>query len=114
MRLCGRVVRLDGTVLVDSGSTHNFISVEFARKAGLEPTIRKKLKVQVASGKKLSSPCICTQTQILIQGESITVDLYILPLEGYDVVLETQWLYTLGPIVWDFSNLLMAFNLDGK
>lgn len=114
MRLCGRVVRLDGTVLVDSGSTHNFISAEFARKAGLEPTIRKKLKVQVASGEELSSPGICTQTQILIQGESITVDLYILPLEGYDVVLGTQWLRTLGPIVWDFSKLLMAFNLDGK
>ncbi|KAF2292619.1 hypothetical protein GH714_026060 [Hevea brasiliensis] len=44
MRLCGRVVRLDGMVLVDSGSTHNFISEEFARKAGLEPTMRKKLK----------------------------------------------------------------------
>ncbi|KAF2315859.1 hypothetical protein GH714_040513 [Hevea brasiliensis] len=44
MRLCGRVVRLDGMVLVDSGSTHNFISEEFARKAGLEPTMRKKIK----------------------------------------------------------------------
>ncbi|KAF2299032.1 hypothetical protein GH714_030119 [Hevea brasiliensis] len=114
MRLCGRVVRLDGMVLVDSGSTHNFISEEFARKAGLEPTMRKKLKVQVASGEELSSPGICTQTQILIQRVPITVDLYILPLEGYDVVLGTQWLRTLGPIVWDFSKLLMAFNLDGK
>ncbi|KAJ8754363.1 hypothetical protein K2173_002814 [Erythroxylum novogranatense] len=103
MRLCGRVVRLDGMVLVDSGSTHNFISEEFTRKAGLEPTKRKKLKVQVASGEELSSPGIFP----------IIVDLYILPLEGYDVVLGTQWLRTLVLTVWDFSKLLMAFNLNG-
>lgn len=69
------------------------------------------MKVQVASGEELSSPGICAQTQILIQGIPIAVDLYILPLEGYDIVLGTQWLRTLGPIVWDFEKLLMAFNL---
>lgn len=25
-----------------------------------------------------------------------------------------QWLYTLGPIIWDFSKLQMKFNLDGR
>ncbi|XP_021596651.1 uncharacterized protein LOC110603257 [Manihot esculenta] len=114
MRLRGKLANQFGTILVDSGSTHNFVSEKFARKAGIEPTTSKKIKVLVASGEELMSSGKCTQTEILIQGVPIIVDLYILPLEGYDVVLGTQWLRTLGTIIWDFSDLLMTFNLDGK
>lgn len=114
MRLSGKVRNSLGTILVDTGSTHNFVSERFAKKTGIEPTIGKKLKVKVASGEELTSSGKCVQIQIIIQGVSVYVDLYILPLEGYDVVLGTQWLRTLGPIMWDFSKLLMAFFLDGK
>ena len=38
----------------------------------------------------------------------------VLPLRDCDVVLGTQWLYTLGPIQWDFKKLTMEFNLGGK
>ncbi|XP_021596642.1 uncharacterized protein LOC110603250 [Manihot esculenta] len=114
MRLRGKLANQFGTILVDSGSTHNFVSEKFARKAGKEPTRSKKIIVLVASGEELMSSGKCAQTEILVQGVPIIVDLYILPLEGYDVVLGTQWLRTLGPIIWDFSDLLMTFNLDGK
>ncbi|KAF2300481.1 hypothetical protein GH714_013763 [Hevea brasiliensis] len=83
MRLTGTVEKLKGIILVDSGSTHNFVSESFAKRAGIEPTNAKKLKVQVASGEELISP-------------------------------GTQWLRTLGPIIWDFSKLLMAFFQNGK
>ncbi|KAL4196488.1 hypothetical protein AMTRI_Chr04g183510 [Amborella trichopoda] len=36
------------------------------------------------------------------------------PVFGYDVVLETQWLCTLGPIVWDFAELQMKFYIERK
>ena len=42
------------------------------------------------------------------------VDFFILRLEGYDVVLGTQCLRTLGPIQWDFERLMMAFTWGGK
>ena len=42
------------------------------------------------------------------------MDLNVLPLGGCDVVLGTQWLYTLGLIQWDFQHLTMEFVLDGK
>uniref|UniRef100_A0A2C9UQL6 Ty3 transposon capsid-like protein domain-containing protein n=1 Tax=Manihot esculenta TaxID=3983 RepID=A0A2C9UQL6_MANES len=56
MQLIGKVLGLDGVILVDSGSTHNFVSERYARKAGLEPSMRSKMKVQVTSGEELSSP----------------------------------------------------------
>ena len=33
-------------------------------------------------------------------------------MEGYNIVLETQWLRTLGLIQWDFERLQMHFELN--
>jgi hypothetical protein len=42
------------------------------------------------------------------------VDLYVMPLAGYDAVLGTQWMATLGPIVWDLTARTMAFQQEGR
>jgi hypothetical protein len=42
------------------------------------------------------------------------VDLYVMPLAGYDMVLRTQWMATLGPIVWDLTARTMAFQQKGR
>ena len=42
------------------------------------------------------------------------VDLYMMPLTGYDMVLRTQWMATLGRIAWDFSARTMAFQQQGR
>lgn len=41
-------------------------------------------------------------------------NLYILNLEGCAIVLGALWPQTLGPIVWDVSNLLMKLNFHDK
>ena len=42
------------------------------------------------------------------------VDCYSIPLDCYDMVLGVTWLRTLGPILWDFDDLCMAFNHHGR
>jgi hypothetical protein len=42
------------------------------------------------------------------------VDLYVMPLAGYDVVLGTHWMATLGPIVWYLAAWTMAFQQGGR
>jgi hypothetical protein len=44
-----------------------------------------------------------------IDGKSFTTNFFALPLAGYDVVLGTEWLASLGPILWDFGALTMSF-----
>jgi hypothetical protein len=44
-----------------------------------------------------------------IGGESFSGDFFSLALAGYDVVLGTQWLASLGPILWDFGARTMSF-----
>jgi hypothetical protein len=46
-------------ILLDLGSTHNFLSEHFANRLGLRPTNTKQFKVMVASGDKLPSRGKC-------------------------------------------------------
>ncbi|KAA8542515.1 hypothetical protein F0562_023667 [Nyssa sinensis] len=114
MRVKGGIGHISTIVLVDSGSTHNFINETLARKVALQPEKGGKFEVVVASGEKLSSPGKCTNVKLILQGIPVLVDFYLLPLEGYDIVLGTQWLSTLGPILWDFAKLQMRFKIDDK
>ena len=40
--------------------------------------------------------------------------MFSMPLGGCDVILGTQWLCTLGPILWDFAELWMQFSVNGN
>ncbi|KAL5814797.1 hypothetical protein ACOSQ3_025588 [Xanthoceras sorbifolium] len=114
MRIKGSIGQSSTIVLVNSGSTHNFISEELASRVGLQPVKEGKLQVVMASGEKLSSNGKCSNVKLYLQGVPIFVDFYLLQLEGYDIVLGVQWLRTLGQILWDFTKLQMRFKIASK
>jgi hypothetical protein len=36
------------------------------------------------------------------------LNLFIIPLDGYEMVLGVHWIHTLGPILWDFVHSCMS------
>jgi hypothetical protein len=50
------------------------------------------------------------QRPLRVNGDYFPVDLYVMPLAGYDVV---RWLGALGPIVWDLNKHMMSFQRNG-
>jgi len=70
---------------------------------------RGGLKVTVANGERVPCLGVFRNTAFAINGEPFAADLFVLPLAGYDIVLGTQWLAALGPILWDFGTLTMSF-----
>jgi hypothetical protein len=99
--------------LVDTGSTHTFIKEGLLLQLGLSVTPWEGLSVKVANGERVTSGGVCRATYMDIDSEYFSTDLYILPLDDFDIVLGIQWLHTLGPILWDFNNLTMSFWRDG-
>ena len=63
----------------------------------------------MANGEKVACPGVLRQAPVTINGKEFCVDLFVMPLAGYDVVLGTEWMATLGPIVWDFAARTMTF-----
>ncbi|GMY23925.1 hypothetical protein FCV25MIE_19166 [Fagus crenata] len=94
MRVVGLIQAVPTTILLDSGSSHNFVSESLARKVQLHPVKGPRIRVMVASGEKLASKGKCVGVAVKLGKFQSQVDFFILPLEGYEAVLGTQWLRT--------------------
>ncbi|KAF7119456.1 hypothetical protein RHSIM_Rhsim13G0234900 [Rhododendron simsii] len=111
MRVTGKVKGRTITILIDSGSTHNFVEPGVVKSSGhvVEPT--PELPVTVANGTKMSNKGVCAAFTWEMQGEVFTTEVRVLAIGGCDMVLGVQWLSNLGPILWDFKNLQMQFQV---
>jgi len=114
MRVTRRVKHAPLHILIDSGSTHNFLNLATAKK--LHCVIKKipPLQVGVANEQYLLCPAMCKDFSWSLLGETFTTDVMLVTLGNYDMVLGIQWLASLGPILWDFEKLRMEFKKDGR
>ena len=107
IRIEGRIKNQSVLVLIDSGSSHNFINQKVAKRLACAIQTITGLQISVANGELLKTQEMCKGVLLELQGCRQGVDLLVLPLKGCDVVLGIQWLKTLGSIVWDFNSLLI-------
>ncbi|GJW67106.1 reverse transcriptase [Tanacetum coccineum] len=114
MRVRGMVGKQPLHILVDSGSTHNFVDIISAKKFGCKIRPTTPLLVLVANGQEIVCSYECRPFNWSIQGQSYSCDAMLLPFGGCEMVLGVQWLSTLGDIKWNFKNLTMEFELMGK
>ena len=114
MRLQGKIKTFTVVILVDSGSTHNFIDQGVVKRGGLHTQTINGLSVSVANGAQMWVQDMCPG--VLWRAGDVTqqIDCFVLPLKGCDMVLGVQWLRSLGPIIWDFTTLTMQFTVDNQ
>ena len=100
--------------LLDSGSTHTFINGDVARRVGIHFELCPGAGVTVANGDCVACQGLTRGVGIRIAEEVFSVDCYTIPLDWWDMVLGVNFLRTLGPILWDFDDLCMAFTKVGR
>lgn len=113
MRVTGSAKGKTIHILIDCGSTNNFLDYECAKKLGCKKEEKLPFNVTTASG-SLISKHKCKNFRWRMHGVEFCTDIMLLPLGGCNMVLGIQWLVTLGPILWDFSQLQMEFSHAGK
>ncbi|KAJ9559053.1 hypothetical protein OSB04_013667 [Centaurea solstitialis] len=109
LRIRGHIRNHPVTVLIDGGSTHNFIDQKLVRRLGLNVEKVENFQVTVASRERLNCPGICKNIHLTLQKVPVTVDFYVLPVSACPLVLGVQWLRTLGPVETDYEHLTMTF-----
>ncbi|GAU40605.1 hypothetical protein TSUD_28110 [Trifolium subterraneum] len=109
LRIPGQIANHSVTVLIDGGSTHNFIQTRIAKFLNLPTSPVNTLKVMVGNGQLLECNHICPNTSLTLQNHPFTMDLYVLPLSGADIILGAPWLKSLGPVLMDYSSLTISF-----
>jgi len=103
MRIVGIIRFRRAIILIDSGSTHNFVDTKLAAALGIQPFGQDGIKVKITNGQEVASPGKSREVEVKMQGYIFRTEFFILPLAGCDAVLGIQWLRTLGPILWDFT-----------
>ena len=88
-------------MLIDDNSTHNFIDQAIVTNYGIQMIRDKKFQVMVANKEKIECVGQCQALTITIQGHSIIIDYYVLPVMACQLILRVQWLETLRPIKTD-------------
>ncbi|CAN7067397.1 unnamed protein product [Brassica rapa subsp. trilocularis] len=114
MRVIGQYGKRKLFILIDNGSTHNFLDLNVANEIGCLLEKTKPMDVTAASGCTMLTKYKCSNFSWKVQGYSYTSEIRTLPLDCCDLVLGVQWLSTLGPILWDFLNPRMEFTLHGQ
>ena len=110
MRIQGKLNGHCLVILIDTGSTYNFVdaAMVFVLQLPLDHSIT--FEVKVANGASIRTQGVCSNVKVAMQGQVFAVDLNALALGDCKLVLGTQWLRTLGLIQWDFSEMSMVFS----
>ena len=108
MRVKGRVNGDRLVILIDTGSTHNFVDVSLISGLQLRVDVTKVLEVKVANGIIVKTQGFCSEVPVIVQGVEFCINFHFLELGGYDAILGTQWLSTLGEIQWNFKLMTMS------
>ncbi|KAJ8754420.1 hypothetical protein K2173_002871 [Erythroxylum novogranatense] len=108
LRLQGNLKGRDVAILIDSGSTHNFMDQNLVELCDLTVTQDIPLQITIANKEKMICHGRCLNLSLIIQGYHTSADFFVLPVAAYPIVLGIQWLATLGPVETDYANLTMT------
>ncbi|KAG6647297.1 hypothetical protein CIPAW_07G069300 [Carya illinoinensis] len=78
MRICGVIKGHGITVLLHSGSSHNFLNNSLAKAMGLTLQHTQGMKVMVANGEKLDCKGRCDGIKIFFHGTEFTINFFYL------------------------------------
>jgi hypothetical protein len=101
-------------ILIDSGSSHSFVSACFVAKAGLPTTQVPPKRVKLPNGQTLISDKMVHQLEWWCQGKTLAVNMRILDLDAYDAILGYDWLKPHSPMNCHWENRTIEFQDLGR
>lgn len=114
IRIRGHISNHPVTVLIDGGSTHNFVQTRIAKFLELPSHPTNTLKVMVGNGSILECHSLCSSIPISLQTQTFNIDFYSLPLCGADVVLGAPWLRSISPVLMDYTSLTLSYTSNNQ
>ncbi|KAH0939892.1 hypothetical protein HID58_007353, partial [Brassica napus] len=101
-------------VLLDTGSTHNFIKSSLVEDLGIPIHRKSRWFVALPDGGKCPIQGFCQGIVMSVQGLQFKADCFAIPLKGFYVVLGIRWLNALGRVIWDGLNKTIEFHHSSK
>jgi hypothetical protein len=107
LKVVGFLKKQKVTVLIDSGSTHNFINKKLATCLNCFIYPAPEFQVLIADGGTVSCSGKCHSIKLSMGDYQLDTPMYAISMGAADIVLGVQWLTTLGTIEMNFQELFM-------
>eukprot|EP00253_Pinus_taeda_P026334 PITA_26334 len=101
-------------VLIDSGSTHNFIHQKVAEVVHCFVRAVSNFQVQIANEGTMKCEGRCENVKLQMVDYQLKTHMFAIHMGGCDIVLGAEWLRTLGPITMDFQELYKSFKQNNS
>jgi hypothetical protein len=101
-------------ILVDSDSSHSFVSQSFVAHTGIQAAPAKPIQVRVANGEPLLSTTRVSELEWWAQGYTFYTDMRVLQFGSYDAILCYDWLKQHSPMVYHWDMKTMEFQEKGQ
>ncbi|WMV55561.1 hypothetical protein MTR67_048946 [Solanum verrucosum] len=108
--LCGHKVLM----LVDSGSTNNFVAEEIVTKLGLAVQYIPTFGVQIGNGEIIKCNKVCHDLSLEVSNLVIKHNFFPFSFGGADMVLGIQWLASVNTIQANWNEMFLVFQLNEK
>lgn len=114
MKLFGQIGSTCVVLMVDSGASQCFVSKKLAQCLALPLCSIDPFHVKLGDGRCLQTSGLCKDLSINLGPLTISLDCYVFPLGGIDVILGISWLETLGNVKMNWQALTMRFSHQGQ
>jgi hypothetical protein len=114
LKIEGYIKKKKVIVLIDSGSTHNFIHHKLAKDVNFFVYPTPEFQVMIADGGTINFSGKFNKINLTMGEYVMNSPMISIPMGGTDVVLGIQWLQSLGTMAFNFQELFMKFLLEGK
>ena len=101
-------------MLIDYGSTHNFIHCKLAKFLNYFVYPTPEFQVMIANGGTINCSGKCHNINIAMGEYVLNSPMIAIPMGGADVVLGVQWLQSLVTVDFNFHKLFMKFRWEGE
>ena len=114
LKIEGHIKKKKVIVLIDLGSTHNFIHGKVAKELNCFLYPAPECQVMVANGGTINCSGKCHNIKLTMGEYVLNSPMLSIPMGGVDVVLGVKWLQSLGTVAFNFQELFLKKNSEGK
>jgi hypothetical protein len=113
LKLIGYISHQKVIILVDSGSTHNFVHYHIAQETHCYIHAVNNFQIMIGNGGSMKCGGHCENVCLQIGNYHLKSHMFAIDMGGCDIMLGVDWIRNLDPILMDFQELTMQFDQEG-
>jgi hypothetical protein len=112
IKLIGYIKHQKFIILIDSGNTHNFIHCFISQEINFYICAVNTFQIMISSDGSMKCGGFCENMQLEIGQYHLKYHMFSTDMGNCDILLNVEWLQTLGPIIMDLKKLNMKFQQE--